>query len=465
MNIPHDARPRRTMRALWPDYRMVWRWHFIAGLLCLPFVAFLSLTGSIYLFRPQIDDLIDWRYEHLATKGDVAAPSRVVTAALSAVPGSHFLAYELPRTSHSAVRVIVSHGGDAIRVYVDPQSLAILKQVSEEHRFERIIFNLHGQLLLGNAGSMIVEMVASWTIVLVVTGLYLWWPRGRTGRSGGIAYPRLAAGGRLRLRDLHAVTGAWLSIFVVLFLASGLPWSFVWGHALQSVEKTVGRFTAIQDWEIGHVSARNVIAGAGGAPAAMDAMAGMKDMPSMPGMDMPSTPAADAPVDGAALDRVVSTGATLGLRYPVLVTPPSQAGRAWRVRSDTQDRPWRMTVDVSANGHVEGRDRFADKPVIDRVIGYGVAAHEGQLFGIANQILNLVVAVGLLGMSIAAFLMWTRRRPPGHIGVPASLPDGRIGGAAMACIVVMGIMLPELGAALVVIILLSALIRPEKGSS
>ena len=459
MNIPHDGSPRRMMRALWPDYRTVWRWHFLAGLLCLPFVAFLSLTGGIYLFKPQVDDLIDWRYEHLATGGSLAPPSRVVAAALSAVPGSHLLAYELPRTTHSATRVIVSHGADAIRVYVDPHSLAILKHVSEEHRFERIIFNLHGQLLLGNIGSAIVEMVASWTFVLIATGLYLWWPRGRGKQPGGVAYPRLGARGRPRLRDLHAVTGAWLSVFVVLFLASGLPWSFVWGHALQSLEKTVGRITTIQDWEIGHVPARDTIAGAAATPPATDAMAGMKDMSSMPGMDMPAAIAPDTSVDETALDRVTLTGAALHLRYPVLVTPPPRAGQPWQVRSDTQDRPWRMTAHVTSDGQVVGRDIFADKPVIDRVIGYGVAAHEGQLFGIANQILNLVVALGLLGMSIAALLMWVRRRPPGHVGVPASVPDGRIGGAAVACIVVMGVILPELGAALVVIVVLCALMK------
>lgn len=42
--------------ALWPDRRTLWRWHFFAGLFCLPFVAFLSLTGTVYLFKPQIDD-------------------------------------------------------------------------------------------------------------------------------------------------------------------------------------------------------------------------------------------------------------------------------------------------------------------------------------------------------------------------------------------------------------------------
>ena len=39
-------------------YRRVWRWHFFAGLLCLPFIFLLALTGAIYLFNGQIDDVV-----------------------------------------------------------------------------------------------------------------------------------------------------------------------------------------------------------------------------------------------------------------------------------------------------------------------------------------------------------------------------------------------------------------------
>jgi uncharacterized iron-regulated membrane protein len=423
-------------RSAWPDERTVWRWHFFAGLLCLPFVAFLSLTGTVYLFKPQVDDLIDRQYEHLAVTGAPALASREVAAALGAEPGARLLAYELPRTPHSAARVVVKRGHDAIRVYVDPYSLGVLKRVSEERRFERIVFGLHGQLLLGNAGSMIMEMVASWTIVLVATGLYLWWPRpaGRF-RAGGVLYPRLSGGGRTAWRDLHAVTGLFVSLVLVSFLATGLPWSFLWGHALQTVEHRVGRIMAIQDWEIGHVPARVVMAG---APDARPAPGAARD--AMPGMDMPPADAPADRLDAPALDRVVAAGAALDLPYPVLVTPPRTAGGAWRVRSDTQDRPRRAAVTVAPDGRIVGRERFADKPVVDRVVAYGVAAHEGQLFGAANQAVNLLVALALLVMSSAACVLWLRRRPRwarglGGVGLhagagPAAAGTGR--GAAAA---------------------------------
>ncbi|MFT8542976.1 PepSY-associated TM helix domain-containing protein, partial [Acetobacter sp.] len=406
---------------LWPDRRTLWRWHFFAGLFCLPFVAFLSLTGAVYLFKPQIDDWIDWRYDHLPIALS-PSPERDVQAALSAVRQGVFLAYELPRTSQSAARVLVSRpDGEVVRVYVDRNTHTVLKTVLEENRFERLVFRLHGQLLLGNVGSVIMEMVASWTIVLIVTGVLLWWPRHQRGLAG-IVYPRLGTKGRTRWRDLHAVTGVWTSVFLVLFLVSGLPWSFVWGYTLQSVENTVGRLTSVKDWEIGAVPVAAVIAGHPlGQPQKLPA----KENMDMPGMDMPaaltSFPEGDLL---SSLDTVVKTASALSLPAPVIITP---SGSLWTVRSDTQNRPLRESVTVTPDGHVVKPETFAEKGLMDRIIGYGVAAHEGQLFGGVNQAINLLVAASLLMMSCAATVLWLKRKPAGSLGAPLALPTQTYG--------------------------------------
>lgn len=40
-------------------YRLVWKWHFLASLYVLPFMLILSVTGAIYLYKPQIES---WLY-------------------------------------------------------------------------------------------------------------------------------------------------------------------------------------------------------------------------------------------------------------------------------------------------------------------------------------------------------------------------------------------------------------------
>ena len=153
------------LRAL--DYRTVWRWHFYAGLLCIPFVLWLASTGSIYLFKPQIERWLDQPYEQLSPSAATSPPSAYVRAALAAVPGSVLNSYVLPAEPDSAVRVLVGRGHQVVRVYVHPQTLAVLKTVNEDDRFTNVVLRLHGELLQGDRGSMLVEMAASWVIVML----------------------------------------------------------------------------------------------------------------------------------------------------------------------------------------------------------------------------------------------------------------------------------------------------------
>ena len=91
-----------------PAYRTVWRWHFYAGIICIPFVLWLAVTGSIYLFKPQIDAFIDRPYANLTPSGPRASAHAQVAAALAAVPGGTLYAYQLPHSERSAVQILVA---------------------------------------------------------------------------------------------------------------------------------------------------------------------------------------------------------------------------------------------------------------------------------------------------------------------------------------------------------------------
>ena len=63
-------------------------------------------------------------------------------------------------------------------------------------------------------GDMVLEIMGIWVLVLVGTGLYLWWPRklameqGLARVSGGLLGIRRGATGRARWRDLHGLGGS-----------------------------------------------------------------------------------------------------------------------------------------------------------------------------------------------------------------------------------------------------------------
>ncbi len=408
-------------------YRMLWRWHFYAGLICIPFVIWLAVTGSIYLFRPQIDAWVDRDVAALQRKGEAASQQELVAAATAAVPGSTFAGIMLPEHPDQAARVVVSDKGARTRVYLHPDTAEILKTQDEGSTWDRWIFKLHGELMLGTPGSIMVELAASWAIVMILTGLYLWWPRNARGLAG-VLYPRLGQGPKRFWRDLHAVVGVYVSALALFLLASGMPWALVWGNGFKMVREATGTAAITQDWTVGPVNEH----------AQHQAQAaGMLDHSAH---------------GGATLDQVYTAAMAQKLAPPVILTPPTKSSNHWRAKSNAQNRPLQQEVVFDPmTGAEVSRDVFAKKHIIDQVVGVMIAAHEGQLFAPLNQVLGVLTALGLVTLCVSAFVMWRRRSPYGVLGAPPPIPDARIGWGLAVIIIVAGVALPVLGASLIVI--------------
>jgi len=426
----------------WPDYRAFWRWHFYAGLFCIPFVLVLASSGSIYLFKTEIESLIDRPYDHLTLTGPPARAADHARSALTALPGSSLQGYELPQAETDSVRVIVRHDGEAKRVYVHPTTLQVLHIVSEEDRFMRQLFKLHGELWIGNRGSTLVELAASWTIIMIVTGLVLWWPRG-ANRLAGVLYPRLGRGSRLLWRDLHGVTGMWISGFALFLLLSGLPWAKFWGDHLKTVRHLTGTAVARQDWTNGATPRKSPASGEHAGHGSMDH----------------SRHARRPAVDLKALDRVVAAVRPLHLPPPVVIAPPGAKSAKWTAKSLTPNRPKRVDLVVDGTtGAILDRNDFRDRHVIDRVVGTGIAIHEGRFFGLPNQLLGVTTAAGLILLCVSSVILWWRRRESGVLGAPRILVPRRVSFGLIAVVVLFGLYLPLFGLSLVAVLLLESLV-------
>lgn len=434
----------------WPDYRAVWRWHFYAGLFCIPFVIVLSISGAIYLFKPQIEAWCDREFDSITVHGAPTTPTEQVHAALAAIPGSTPQSYELPRTPTSAVRVIVRKDGLATRVYLHPESLAILQMVREDERFMRSMFRLHGELWMGDRGSNLVELASSWAIIMIVTGLYLWWPRNAKG-LGGVLYPRLRMGTGILWRDLHSVVGMWISAGTLFLLLTGLPWAKFWGNYFKEVRQLTGTSVAQQDWTTGRERS-------GSTTAQRDSRNEQTSRGEHAGHGGSERHrgAGRMPKDLTAFDRVVTAVKPLNLEYPVVIAPPSNADSdEWTAKSMTQNRPLRVNLVVSGkSGEVIHREDFTDRHIIDQIVGACIAAHEGQLFGWPNQLLGLLTALGLVLLCVSGVVMWWRRREVGVLGAPKVLLNPCWSWSLVGLVLLLGIYLPLFGASLVLVVII-----------
>lgn len=435
-------------------YRTIWRWHFYAGLLVLPLVLLLSLTGALFLFKPQVDRWEERAFQNLPTQGAVA-PSAQVAAVRAALPDARILSYRLPEREGDAAMVHVALKGHAMQdVFVSPQG-AVLGQIAPDSRIIAIDSKIHGQLLLGRKGSWIVELAASWAIVLIATGLYLWWPRGQG--LAGIVYPRLTLRGRPFWRDLHGVTGFWVSGLALVLLFTGLPWADAWGSGFKALREEFGLVKGAQDWTIG------------GRPVAEKAATGLHAehdhsamMAEMARMDHAAMAHDAAPNPDALLDAMVAHARAERLAFPALVVlPDPQKGKGWVVKSDAQNRTLRTTLRYDATGALLARESFATRHPIDRIVAYGVAWHEGQLLGWFNQLVGVLTALMLSTLVVSGTVLWWRRRPQGTLGAPPKGAGRLDAWGARALLGFLLLWLPMFTASLVVALALDRFVLPR----
>jgi uncharacterized iron-regulated membrane protein len=263
--------------------------------------------------------------------------------------------------------------------------------------------------------------------------------------SAAFVYPRLRSGGRRFWRDLHGVTGFWVSAFALFMLLSGLPWAKSWGDYLKTIRTVVEGQPVKQDWAAGRAAELK---------ARATADAGTREMledehAEHHGMTMQHPMASYTP-----LDRLIVTVAPLNLAAPVLIAPPTGMGAPWTAKSDAANRPQRtdLTLD-GASGKILSRTDFAQRRLIDRLVGYGVAVHEGQLFGWLNQLMNLATALGLILLSVSSVILWWRRRPGDVLGAPPALARRPAALGFFVVLVALGLFLPLLGITLVALLL------------
>ena len=225
---PADTRQSGTSDRL---YRVVWRWHFYAGMIIAPALIVVAATGALYIFKDELEAVIYPGVTYVEPAAERTSYEQQMAAVRAAVPATHRIdsvaSVHQPEAGHQ-------HGdvaGKAQYVYVDPYRGHYLGAI-ERGGFFDIVLKLHRTLFLGTTGRIIVELTTCWTIVLAATGIYLWWPR-KANQLWGVWLPRLRQKPYVVLRDLHAVSGIYVAIVAIVISLTGLIYTYVWGRGFQ----------------------------------------------------------------------------------------------------------------------------------------------------------------------------------------------------------------------------------------
>jgi uncharacterized iron-regulated membrane protein len=441
-DIAIDSRPDHEVGQI-SLYRAIWRWHFFAGLLVIPFLLNLAITGSLYLFKDEISNTFFAYRNVVAESAATIKPSEIVSAALAAVPGATASAYrEAPDSAHSAMVTVSTDSGSTL-VFVNPHDGKVLGQVASNEEFNWVVKKIHSLDYFGPYANKLIEIVGGFALMLVVTGVYLWWPRQQTG---GVVSVRGTPARRVFWRDTHAVTGAFAGILIFFLAATGMPWSGYWGSNANAWLTANGYGYPAALWDnvpSSSKSTHHVVEQPGwiveNAPVPESDMHTGHDMKAMP----------------ITLDQAVDGAKKAGMAPGFETAIPGDDKGVFTAS---------LFPDNLTNERVIHIDQYSGKPLVDisfdqypaaaRMIEWGINVHQGQEWGIFNQILMLATCLAIILMCVSGGVMWWKRRPSGRLGVPPMPPRKSVYIGLWAIAAIFGLAFPMTGIAIVAMILI-----------
>jgi uncharacterized iron-regulated membrane protein len=450
-----DRQPSRAQRAM-RQRTVLWRIHAWAALIATPFALVATLTGILYIFTPQIERQLHGHLDTVAVNLDTAVHStaaplpvrlpldQLVQAALQQAPqGMALQSVITPARAQDTVRVVVrplaatTHKADATHAdhaahqhgstagassarirdgntgtagtanasgsrmpagqvfYVNPYNAQVLGSHAEMDRFSLWARRLHSSLLQGESWRWMIELAASWMLVMLLTGVWLWWPE-RSGLpvNGSENLPAQIAGTaattrsqqRARWKVWHAWLGVALSLMSLVILVTGLTWSRYAGDQIRSLRDATGQ-------------------------APPSAPKGLRSVPEL------------GHTSAMTWEAIWQTAQRVAPSVSMQLRPPTNAQGVWRLAEFDRSQPtkrFNLVLDAYT-GRILFYAGWSDQTVFSKSTAVGIPFHRGE-FGLWNQAVLLVFGLGVLFSIVSGWVMFFRRRRFGLLGLPKLAP-------------------------------------------
>jgi uncharacterized iron-regulated membrane protein len=449
-----EAKPARKIRGLFAAF---WRWHFFAAILVIPAFLVLSLTGLALLYKAQIDPL--FHPGVLVVDAPAGANRLLLSQQMAGVthefPDRAVVSIADGAGGTATIFGTVTTEGDLRNVYVNPFTAQVTGDVDPSELPSSFATEWHRGFTAGDAGRYAMELAACWSIVMAITGYYLFF-KGRKARGRRLKGKANGA----KVTSVHAWVGAVAGIGILALIFSGLPWTILWGTTVQSLTAESGGLWGDDP------GAKSTI---GDRIKAVDGDVATPGWAISQGTVPDSAPPVDPVTGVVSVDVAVAAAAAKGIPQPYFIAFPEGETGVYSVMGDQwhdNANPSFQDVSLEAAAHV---DQYSGKVIATygywdysaaaQVVSQGIAMHEGRRFGAFSSFISTMFCLGILFLCISSPIMWWRRRK-GKSGLQA--PAGKMPVYASwtlaAVLVVLGVVLPVFGISLVIVLLLDFLV-------
>ena len=359
--------------------------------LAVPFgliITIICFTGALLVFEDQVTQLTNRHLYYVESPGSQPLPvgtlvEKVESQLTKGATITGVTIYPQPDRSYQ-VNLSAPKGA---AVYIDPYTGEVLGQ-SQRTPFFRTVFMLHRWLLDSQPadggifwGKRITGISTLLFVIILLSGIVIWWPRSRKGLKNGIQIA-LRKGKARFWHDLHAAGGIYVLLLVLVMALTGLTWSFDWYknafYTLFGVETT--------------------------APAKGPAPKEKSPQGPQPG----TTTEATAPVTPFACWQQVydQVAAENPDRLKIEITDGTASvsnNRYGNIRGTD-----RYTFDPQS-GEITGVTRYADANKAGKIKGWIYSVHTGAWGGNLTRIIWFLAALLGATLPLTGYYLWIKR--------------------------------------------------------
>ena len=349
---------------------------FTSGLVVL----FLGITGCILAFEIEIRTITDPEQFSPPENKPYLPPSFLKDQAEKHFDGKKLSSLEYPAKGRS---VIASYyDADHYKLAaLNPYSGKVLKVKNMNRDFFRIIINGHYYLWLPpSIGQPIVASATLIFLIMMITGVVLWWPKNKAARKQRFSIKWSARWRRVNY-DLHNVFGFYMS-WVAIFLAiTGLVMGFEWFAKSVYWVTSAGKAMPPHEHPVSDTLAKQS------------------------GYDI---------ADRLWIDMMPekTEKESIAIYFPITPTDPIEIGINHRpgtyYNMDFYHFDQYTGIELPATGTYAGR--FKDAAVADKIKRMNYDIHVGAMLGLPGKILAFCASLIAASLPVTGFYIWWGRR-------------------------------------------------------
>ena len=384
-------------------YKNIWfKLHLILGLSAGFILLIVGFTGAMLSFEKEILSAINQdTYKVSVFDKAKLSTKELLEKFQEQKPQSKINGITISSFEDDSVPINVAGEGQNARkgvtYYVNPYTAEILPEVKGESFF-KTVENIHRRLLLSDFGKQVVALSVVSLLVLMFSGIYIYFPRIKKSFSQSLKL-NFQSKGRFFLANLHSAIGMWVIPFYLVASLTGLYWSYDFVsnglHSITGVEKPKkSQMLAPKEENKNSQGEKN------------------ENKPKELRAEMPIQTSEKISFDDVSLavdtfkNLVENKYSSANLRFP-------QKGSVYSFDYLAVDVPHeraknKIEFDIKTN-QVSKHEKYEDKTLTQKLMGSILPLHTGEYFGVVGQTLMFLASLMMPLFAITGLMLYVKR--------------------------------------------------------